>query len=294
MIRRLACTLLLALPLQAPAQAADTAGERGFPAPTVAESSNFQRTASHEQVMTICAQLADTSDRITLDSMGTSTNGRDIPLLILADPPIENAENAHQSGKLVVFLFGAIHAGEVCGKEALLMLARDLGLGERADLLDDLVLLIAPIYNPDGNDEFDPANRPGQLGPIEMGERENADGLDLNRDYVKLEAPETRALTRLLSEWDPHLTVDTHTTNGSHHRYLITYLGPRHPAGDAEIVSYTRDTLLPAIDARFEDQTDWNAFFYGNFSENHSKWTTYPAEPRYGAASRGLRNRLSI
>lgn len=296
MIRRVACTLLLALalPAGALAQDADDASASTSPIRTVAESSGYERTASHEQVMALCAQLADASDRITLESMGTSANGKDMPLLILADPPIKNAERARKSGKLIVFLFGNIHAGEVCGKEALLMLARDLGLGDRSPLLDDLVLLIAPIYNPDGNDEFDPDNRPGQLGPIEMGERENADGLDLNRDYVKLEAPEARALTRLLTEWDPHLTVDTHTTNGSHHRYLITYMGPRHPAGDNEIISYTRDTLLPAIDARFEDQTDWDAFFYGNFSDNHTRWTTYPAEPRYGAASRGLRNRLSI
>lgn len=261
---------------------------------TIAESSNYERTATHQQVMDLCSALAEASDRITLDSMGTSAQGQDMPLLILADPPIKDAEGARKSGKLVVFLFGNIHAGEVCGKEALLMLARDLGLGERSELLDDLILLIAPNYNPDGNDAFSPDNRPGQLGPIEMGERANAQGFDLNRDYVKLEAPETRALTRLLTEWDPHLTVDTHTTNGSHHRYLMTYMGPRHPAGDPEIIAFSRDTLLPAIDARFEDQTDWDAFFYGNFSDKHTRWTTYPAEPRYGASSRGLRNRLSI
>ncbi len=302
MIDRLLCVLLLACPLPTLAQVSDDVFDHepveittDDPThETVAESSGFERTASHEQVVELCGKLAAASERITLSSMGTSGQGKDIPLLILADPPIKNADDARESGKLIVFLFGNIHAGEVCGKEALLMLARDLGLGEHSDLLDDLVLLIAPIYNPDANDAFNPANRPGQLGPIEMGERENADGLDLNRDYIKLEAPETRALAKLLNEWDPHLTVDTHTTNGSHHRYLITYMGPRHPAGDNAVVQYTRDTLLPAIDSRFEGQTDWDSFFYGNFSDNHTKWTTYPAEPRYGASSRGLRNRLSI
>ena len=297
MIHRLLCVLLLSCLNPAMAQDAPLGEEAtGVEASllTVAEASGFERTATHEQVMALCARLAEASERITLDSMGTSAQGRDIPLLIVSDPPVEDAEAARKSGKLIVFLFGNIHAGEVCGKEALLILARELGLGERSDLLDDLVLLIAPIYNADGNDAFSPDNRPGQLGPIEMGERPNAQGFDLNRDYVKLEAPETRALTKLLTEWDPHLTVDTHTTNGSHHRHLITYMGPRHPAGDGRIIAYTRDTLLPAIDARFEDQTDWHAFFYGNFSDNHTKWTTYPAEPRYGAAARGLRNRLSI
>lgn len=261
---------------------------------TVAESSDFTRTSSHAEVIALCEELAEASDRVTLGSMGVSGQGLDLPLLILADPPIELAEDAAKSGKLVVFLFGNIHAGEVCGKEALPMLVRDMALGERPDILDDLIILVAPNYNPDGNDKFDPDNRPGQLGPIEMGERENTQGLDLNRDYIKLEAPETRALTKLLSEWDPHVIVDTHTTNGSHHRYLITYMGPRHPAGDSEVVEFTRDTLLPAIDGRFEEATGEHAFFYGNFADKHTKWTTYPAEPRYGAASRGLRNRISI
>ncbi len=261
---------------------------------SIAESSGFTRTATHEQVMTLCRRLSEASERVTLSTMGATGDGRDIPLLIVADPPIRTPEEARDSGKLVVFLFGNIHAGEVCGKAALSMLVRGLALADDAPLLDELVLLVAPIYNADGNEEFDPDNRPGQLGPDEMGERKNALGLDLNRDYVKLEAPETRALVKLLNEWDPGVVVDTHTTNGSHHRYLITYMGPRHPAGDGEVIAFTRDTLLPAVDTRFEDATDWDTFFYGNFEDDHTKWTTYPAEPRYGAASRGLRNRVSI
>ncbi len=261
---------------------------------TIAETSGYTRTATHEQVMALCGELAAASDRVILSTMGASGQGRDIPLLIVADPPIEDAAAAAKSKKLVVFLFGNIHAGEVCGKEALPMLVRELALADEAPMLDELILLVAPIYNADGNEAFDPGNRPGQLGPAEMGERENADGLDLNRDYIKLEAPETRALAKLLNEWDPGVVVDTHTTNGSHHRYLMTYMGPRHPAGDAEVVSFTRDTFLPAIDGRFEAATDWHAYFYGNFEGGHTRWTTYPAEPRYGASSRGLRNRVSI
>ncbi|MEZ6241721.1 MAG: DPP IV N-terminal domain-containing protein [Phycisphaerales bacterium] len=261
---------------------------------TVAESSEFTRTATHEQVMTLCHRLADASERVTLSTMGATGEGRDIPLLIVADPPISTPEEAAKSHKLVVFLFGNIHAGEVCGKEALLMLVRELALADDAPLLKDLVLLVAPIYNADGNERLGPDNRPGQLGPEEMGHRENAGGLDLNRDYVKLDAPETRALVKLLNTWDPSVIVDTHTTDGSHHRYLVTYQGPKHPAGDHDVITFTRDTLLPAIDARFEDATGEHAFFYGNFEEKHSKWTTYPAEPRYGVAYRGLRNRISI
>ncbi len=96
-----------------------------------------------------------------------------------------------------------------------------------------MILAVAPIYNTDGNERVSKTNRPGQVGPEEgMGQRANARGLDLNRDFIKLEAPETRGLVKFFNDWNPHLFIDTHTTNGSHHRYTITYEGPKNPAGD--------------------------------------------------------------
>src|SRR5262249_1910892 len=152
--------------------------------------------------------------------------GRKLPLLILADPPLATAEEAARTKKLIVCAIGNIHAGEVDGKEALLMLARDMGLAQEHRLLKDLVIALVPIINPDGNERMAKTNRPGQVGPEEgMGTRGNANGLDLNRDFIKLETPEVRALVRFLNRWDPALVLDTHTTNGSHHRYTITYDG---------------------------------------------------------------------
>jgi hypothetical protein len=115
--------------------------------------------------------LAAASDRVSLSSLGTTGEGRSIPLAIIADPPVATAEEARKSRKLVALLFGNIHAGEVCGKEALLMLARDLALGEEGALLKDLIVVVAPIYNADDNGRFAPDNRPGQVGPREMGIR---------------------------------------------------------------------------------------------------------------------------
>ena len=215
--------------------------------------------------------------------------------MVVADPPVSNPEQAQASGKLVVFLFGNIHAGEVCGKEALPILVRELTDRPDHPLLKDLILLVAPILNADGNERVSKTNRPGQVGPSEgMGQRPNAAGLDLNRDFMKLEAPETRALVRVLNDWDPALTVDTHTTNGSHHRYAITYEGPKNPAGDARLIAYSRDTLFPAVTEAFTRQTGRNAFFYGNFEADHTRWTTYPSTPRFGTTYIGLRNRLAI
>src|SRR5208282_119367 len=131
---------------------------------------------------------------------GRSAEGRSIPLLIVADPPVKTAAQAARSGKLVCLVIGNIHAGEVCGKEALPMLLRDTFAGPHPPLLKDLILAIAPIYNADGNERVSKTNRRGQVGPEEgMGQRTNARGLDLNRDFVKLEAPETRALVRFMN-----------------------------------------------------------------------------------------------
>ncbi|MCA9310265.1 MAG: M14 family metallopeptidase [Phycisphaerales bacterium] len=262
---------------------------------TVAERSGFRETAAADQVEDFIRQLDRQAPLITTTSLGTSAEGRPIPLLILADPPVTPEATRPPDQRMVILMFGNIHAGEVCGKEALLMLARDLALQHpHHRVLDNFILCFAPLYNIDGNERFGPDNRPGQVGPDRMGTRANAQGLDLNRDYVKLDAPESRALVDFLNRWDPAIIVDTHTTNGSHHRYVLTYQGPKHPAGDPRVIELVRERMLPAIGRAFEAQTGWNAFFYGNFADDHTRWTTYPAEPRYGVAYRGMRNRLSI
>ena len=286
-IRFLAAVLLSAVHAMASNDSVD-------PPVTVAERSGYEETSTSADVEAFLETLHKQSERTWLGSIGTSNNGQDLPLLVVADPPVSSAEEARASNKLVVLLFGNIHSGEVCGKEALQMLARELALGECDALLDDLIICFVPNINPDGNDDMAHDHRPGQDGPAEMGTRPNAQGLDMNRDWIKLEAPEAQSIVRFMREWDPAVVVDTHTTNGSHHRYVLTYQGPKHPASDPRLVEFARDTFLPEIDDRFEEETDYNAFFYGNFADGHTKWTTYPASPRYGAAYRGLRNRISI
>ena len=273
----------------------------------VAERSHFQATARHAEVVTLCERLAARSPLIHLIELGQSVEGRALPLMIVADPPVRTPLEARASGKLVVFLVGNIHAGEVCGKEALPILVREWTDQPGNPLLKDLIILVAPIFNADGNERVSKTNRPGQIGPAEgMGQRPNASGLDLNRDFMKLEAPETRALVRLLDEWDPALTIDTHTTNGSHHRYTLTYDGPKNPAGDLRIIQFQRNNLFPAVTAAFKAKSGRDAYFYGNFVPDpnrtfsdgqdldYTRWSTYPCTPRFGTTYIGLRNRLSI
>ncbi len=264
---------------------------------TVAERSEFKRTATYHDVMQLCPILAQ-SDKIRLTTMGHTSQGRPLPLLVIGNNPPASADQLTESqnrDKLVVFALANIHAGEVCGKEALLMLAREFADGQHAELLDDLILLFAPIYNADGNQPMDATNRPGQHGPDGgMGQRANAQGLDLNRDHIKLESPEARGFVKLLTQWDPAIVIDTHTTNGSYHQYTLTYDGPRNAAAPAELISYVRDDFLPEVGRRMESDTGYKSFHYGNFSPDHTRWNTYPAWPRYGTQYVAARGRISI
>ena len=157
---------------------------------------------------------------------------------------------------------------------------REICASPHPAFLKDVILAVAPIYNTDGNERVSKTNRPGQVGPEEgMGQRANARGLDLNRDFIKLEAPETQGLVRFLNQWNPHLFIDTHTTNGSYHRYTITYEGPKNPAGDPQVIGFMRKTFFPEVSTAFEKRTDLKAYYYGNFNREHTQWTTIRPRP---------------
>jgi hypothetical protein len=260
---------------------------------TAAESSDYRATSTHAQVLAFCKELAKKSKYVRLASLGTSHAGRQLPLLIIADPPVSTPEAAAKTGKVIVFAMANIHAGEVDGKEALLMLAREIALAKERPLLKNLILVFAPNFNADGNEKWG-KHRPEQAGPEKVGTRANAQGFDLNRDYVKLESPEVRALVRFLNRWDPAVVIDCHTTNGSPHRYTLTYEGGRCPAGDAKLITHVRDEMLPDVSRRLRKSTGFHSFFYGNFSADRSRWETVSPLPRYGTHYVGLRNRIAI
>jgi hypothetical protein len=266
---------------------------------TVAERSAFKATAKHAEVVALMDEIANVSPLAYRTSLGRSGEGREIPVLIFSDPPVSSPVEAQrqirEEGKLVVMAIGNIHGGEVCGKEALGMLARELATTRRHPLLIDLIIILAPIYNTDGNEQFGKDNRRGQKGPEEgMGRRPNAAGLDLNRDFIKLEAPETQGLIGFVNAWDPSVFIDTHTTNGCYHRYVVTYEGPKTPAGSGPLIEFVRDTMFPAITRIANEKYGVPTFFYGDFDPKHTRWTTYPATARFSTSYMGLRNRISI
>lgn len=287
---RLAATLVALCVLPTVTRAADAERLR-----TVAEKSDYRATARHAEVLDFCAALAEASPLVRRASIGQTVEGRDLPLLIVAEPPVAKPADLRGSRKSVVLLFANIHGGEVDGKEAVLMLARDIALAKERPTLKNIVLLVVPNLNADGNERIGRDNRPGQIGPVDgMGVRENAQGLDLNRDFVKLDSPEIRSLVRLVEQWNPRIIVDCHTTNGSYHRYALTYDTCRNPAADPELIRSVRDEMLPDVTRRVEKLGGWKTFFYGNFAQEHAEWRSYDALPRFSTQYFGLRGHVAI
>ena len=212
---------------------------------TRAERTGFVETSRYDDVIELSRALADASPLVHLTWFGYTFEGRRLPLLVVGDVADPTPGAVRGTGRTRVYLQGNIHAGEVCGKEALLMLVREVARGGHASWADSLVLLVAPIYNADGNERIELDNRPRQHGPVGgMGQRANAQGYDLNRDHMKLDSPEARSLARLLNEYDPQVVVDLHTTNGTRHAYHLTYSPPLHPATPEPVVSFLRDAWL--------------------------------------------------
>lgn len=266
-----------------------------------AERTDFRESASSDEVLEWLEQAATLHPRLHLTGMGYSNEGRVIPLLVAG--PVADGSAAEvrrisrDEGLPILYLQANIHAGEVAGKEALLRLVRDLALDRRGELLDELILLIGPNYNPDGNDRIDLRNRPRQHGPMGgMGTRANAQGLDLNRDQMKLDAPEARALARLMTDYDPHMVVDLHTTNGTRIAYHLTYAPGLHPATPASIDSLVRDDLLPAATEGVRSRYGWHMWHYGNVfaRDGREAWWTFDHRPRFVTNYVGIRNRLAV
>lgn len=296
--------------LQLAAGAGPLVAQTGGPL-TRAERSAYRETSRYADVTAFLDSLAAGSPALELLSFGYSLEGRALPLAVWgarveAGRPATPAAMARDDGRVRVLVFANIHAGEVEGKEAILILLRELAEGAHAEWADSLLLFFAPVYNADGNERIALDNRPLQHGPVGgMGQRPNAQGLDLNRDFMKLDSPEARSLVGLFRDVDPHVVLDLHTTNGTLHAYHLTYAPPLHPNTDRELVAYLREEWLPEVTLRMSSgEPSWLAYYYGNLPDAGVDgaddpsvprgWYTYDHRPRFSTNYVGLRNRFGI
>jgi hypothetical protein len=265
---------------------------------TRAERTDYRETSRYTDVMAFLDSISG-SPVLHPVTFGFSHEGRPLPLVVAGEGlsgPDPAAVRA--TGRLRVLVFANIHGGEVEGKEAMQMLLRAVAAGEHARWLDALVLLVVPIYNADGNERVAVTNRFRQNGPVGgVGQRGNAQGLDLNRDHMKLASPEARSLVALLRDYDPDVVVDLHSTNGTHHAYHLTYSPPLHPDTDPAITALVRERWLPEVTRRLQEERGWLLYYYGNAyapSGMERGWYTFDHRPRFSTNYAGLRNRVGI
>ena len=221
---------------------------------TYAEKTNYRETPRYEETLRYARRLATASPWIRLMDFGESGEGRALPLIVATKGDSWTPQAARTAGKPVVLIQACIHAGETDGKDAGLALLRDIAITKtHAALLDRVVVLFIPIYNTDGHERFSPYNRINQNGPAEMGWRGNASNLNLNRDYMKADTPETRAWLRLWNEWKPDLFIDCHVTDGADFRYNVTYQYEGHENVSEPIRQWSRGAfdgrIIPATEA---------------------------------------------
>ena len=266
---------------------------------TVAEKSEFKSTSNYKDVNDFIDRLLKSSKFIRREGMGTSIEGREVPLLIIGNPLPRSPAELVNDKRIVVYIQADIHAGEVEGKEATQMYLRDLLKEKDPEILKNVVLLVCPLFNPDGNEKISPLNRTYQNGPENgVGVRYNGEFLDLNRDAMKAESPEIRGvLTNVFNKWDPAIFMDCHTTDGSYHVEPTTFCWMVNPDGDNSLIAYMREKMMPEMSKTLSDKYNILNCFYGEFFDmmNPGKgWVMDASEPRYMSNYYGIRNRLGI
>jgi hypothetical protein len=266
---------------------------------TVAEKSEFKSTSNYNDVMTFIDQLKKSSKFIRVDNIAKSVEGRDVPLMIIGNPLPKSPEQMSEDNRIVIYVQANIHAGEVEGKEAVLMFARDLLSGKNPEYMKRVLFLLCPNFNPDGNEQISPTNRTYQNGPVNgVGVRHNGQMLDLNRDGMKAESPEVRGvISNVFNKWDPAVFMDCHTTNGSYHVEPVTFTWMVNPNGDNSLIRYMRDRMIPEMSGTLLNKYNVENCYYGEFNDMlkpDNGWFYDASDPRYMSNYFGLRNRLGI
>ena len=236
---------------------------------TRAEATDFAETPRYADTLDYCRRLAEASPWIDCQSFGTSPQGRDLILLVASKDGAFTPEAARQSGKLIVLAQNCIHAGECAGKDASLMLMRDIAITRtREDLLDSVILLVMPIFNVDGHERFSSYSRINQNGPRAMGWRVTSRNLNLNRDYMKADAVEMHAWLEAWNAWRPHFMFDNHSTDGGDWQYDLMYSTDAHQVAAPSIAHWVNDTLLPRILPELADDGHKTIVYFGHFDPN--------------------------
>src|SRR5262249_35929573 len=233
---------------------------------TTPESTGYKSTSTYDDVVKFMKAVDEASPIVFYTTYGTTFEGRAMPMAVVGTG-LKDASPASvkASGKLRVHIQANVHAGEVEGKESCLVLLREFALGQHRDWLQSMVFLVTPIYNADGNEKFALNNRQRQNGPVNgMGTRANAQNLNINRDYMKLDTPEAKAFVKLWNDYDPYVGYDLHTSDRWAQGYSLTYSAPLNPDTDPRIMKIMTDEWFPYVTTDMKTKHGWDSFYYGN------------------------------
>lgn len=268
---------------------------------TPAEASNWTKTSSSAEVYEFCQTVAENSNgRIIFKDSFTTELGTKIPYMIVGNPAPADPTKVDPD-KAVVYVNCNIHSGEVEGKEAMMIFAREVAQGKHDDLLKDLVVIICPNSSPDGNDNLGKNRITTQFTPKLVGTRSEGQGFNVNRDMTKLETVCARSIVQLMNDWDPVLFIDCHATDGSYMRHAITYNWGLNAGTDPELLAYNRDVFCERAlrKGSYLESKGKIAVPYGNWGYYYSGiveegWRTFEDYARYTTNYAGLRNRLAL
>ncbi|WP_394132911.1 M14 family metallopeptidase [Shewanella maritima] len=197
--------------------------EPDAPWATPFEQQGYQHSPDYQTTMLWLDKLVDSSDMLSKVSLGESPQGRDIWMIVATHSGDNTPQALLENGLATVLVQAGIHSGEIDGKDAGMMLLRDIAFNGKSDLLKNTNLLFIPILSTDGHERSDKFNRVNQRGPVNMGWRTTATNLNLNRDYAKADAPEMQHLISAINIWQPDLYIDVHVTDGIDYQYDVTF-----------------------------------------------------------------------
>lgn len=263
---------------------------------TVAEKTAWKSTSNYEETLSFLRELCRLHPAFKLTRFGVSPQGRELPLLIVSRERAFTPNVARALPKPIVLIQNGIHSGEIDGKDAMLQILREIATGHAKSLLDAATLLVIPIYNVDGHERISPYNRPNQDGPVDgMGYRTTTAGYDLNRDHLKLETVEARALVALVNAWQPQLHVDNHVTDGSDLAWDVMFSWAEAPLLAPSLGAWQSTHLPPVFAAVAAAGHPWGPYVDLDDSLDPSKgFSSWVGQPRYSTSYFAMRNSISI
>ncbi|MGB5848931.1 MAG: M14 family metallopeptidase [Ignavibacteriaceae bacterium] len=262
---------------------------------TYFERSGFSETPRYDKSMEYFQRLADFSPWAEFKSFGISPQGRELKYLIVSKEKAFSPPESKEIHKPIVLIINGIHSGEIGGKDASMLLLRDILITkEKESLIDSVTLLVVPIFNVDGHERMSKYNRINQNGPEEMGWRTTAQNLNLNRDWMKADAPEMRAMLKLFSEWLPDFIVDTHATDGADYQYTVTYSVEKFSNIYSGTANWLKEKFIPSLENGVQEKG-----FLVNTYIYLKKWREgldggiidWASSPRFSTGYAALQNR---